>query len=188
METPSPSSPAPRFIFLNPYDSRDTCDGHKLSARIPITEWAYIKRIYPMMPGLSDKLVSNLISLFIDFIKLHEKNHGPIDPAWTVDHPTYTLISTFFGRCKSGLFVGDDGARNELGATSSLCETVLSPSFVSTDSQSSASHRRNQTRSEASDSKKETGLGLSSDGPTPSNQRKSLSLESELLRLDACGE
>ena len=182
-ETPcflTPSTYVP-FVFRNPYDHSPVgTDGHKITARIPVHEWAYIKRIFPMMPGLSDKLVSNLVKLFIDHIKQLEKQNGqPLDSAWTIDHPTYRLIADFFSDCKSGLSSRHGGPRDDANAANGIRETVCSPARLCSDPQSGPS--RGGARPGREEEDEEEGFGGRSNGVTPSDKVSDPSILASML-------
>ena len=162
---PKPPTAIPLDLtFDNPYDIRDRRpDGQKLTACIPGPEYRLLKRIFPILPGLSDKLISNLVKLFIDYLKQHELDNGPIDPAWTIDHPTYNLFYDFLGDCRRGLIAGSGRPRHDARATDGVCETFESAQTELSDPASNHGSRRHEAGCGAQDDQEENRLGLRSD-------------------------
>ncbi len=126
----------------NPYttDQKD----HYVTARVAAEDYFFLKRLFPMTNGISDKVISILYKKFIDELrKFHADT--PLEQAWYVESDTYIRVGELlkqFQRCAVGLPSGTERPRDESGTADGLHQTVLSSSVVSPDKKSHAKGRR----------------------------------------------
>jgi len=86
-------------MATNPYHHIPYPNRKAINCRVDVADVIYIERLYPMMTGLQDKILSTLFHRFIQHLKqLELTNNESIDPAWTVGHPTYVLFDLLLER------------------------------------------------------------------------------------------
>lgn len=86
-------------MATNPYHHIPYPDRKAINCRVDVADVIYIERLYPMLTGLQDKILSTLFHRFIQHLKqLELTNNEPIEPAWTVGHPSYVLFDLLLER------------------------------------------------------------------------------------------
>lgn len=124
---------------------------HFVTSRVGSDDFVFLKKLFPMTTGLTDKIISTLFKKFIDELRIAAANEQ-LEPAWYVESPTYRSINEFlerFQRCTFGLAAGSESPRDDAGAVDSIHQTVLSPEVVSTNTKSKSKSRRRSNKKES---------------------------------------
>jgi len=142
----------------NPYgDSFDPRTQKEIKGRASLSDWRYLKSLYPMLDGVFSSLLSTCFHRFIQHYRTLEKENGqPLEPAWYPGCPGYLILDLTLARCNFddvadlrrelarvtaecislrhelqrasvGRASGDVPGVHDLGATGSVCPEVLSP-------------------------------------------------------------
>lgn len=121
--------------LFNPYPQ--SCERHYVTARVSIEDFAYLKTRYPIVTGLTDKILSNLFSQLINRLREYECYNGPIEPAWSTDHPSFDILDSILGT-SAGRPAGTSSGRDDAPATSGVCEAVCNATLFIPDPQGSS--------------------------------------------------
>lgn len=112
-------------------------DNHKVVARVSQDDYFFLKKRFPMLTGLTDKVVSTIYKKLIDELRRID-SVTPIEPAWAITDPSYLVLRGVLERCSFGVSDsgGDAGAQHAERRTDGIHQTVHSAPGVSPDSQS----------------------------------------------------
>lgn len=123
---------------------------HFVTSRVGSDDFVFLKKLFPMTTGLTDKIISILFKKFIDELRILAENEQ-LEPAWYVESPTYRSLEQFlerFQRCSFGLAVGSESPRDVTGRADQLHKALLSPEVVSPNKKSNSKGRRRSNKKE----------------------------------------
>jgi hypothetical protein len=127
-------------MLSNPYPDENK---HFVTARVGSEDYFFLKRLFPMTTGLTDKIISTLYKKFVDELrKLCIEQ--PLEQAWYVESPTHVVVGQLiaeFQRCPTGRSSGQESARDVAGGTDGIHQTVQRPKVERTDAKGSTKGR-----------------------------------------------
>lgn len=88
--------------ICNPYsDDGKTWDSCiKVSGRVSPADYAFLKRTFPLLNGLQDKLVSSLYKILCDELR-RINSTTPIEPGWSLDSDAYAVLADVLRRLEA---------------------------------------------------------------------------------------
>ena len=135
-------------MITNPYPHAAPGDqNHKVTARVSVHDYQFIKKLFPMTVGLSDKVISNLYKKLIDELRrIHSES--PLEAAWELNHSTHTVLATLLGNCsfRASSPGGTPGSPNDTRGVGGLHQPVQRAPRERTNSKGSSSKRGSNAR------------------------------------------
>lgn len=132
--------------FTNPYPD----PSHKIVARVSSLDYFDVKKLFPYH-GITDVILSNLYFKFVNELK--SRGLDPLNPdhqAWHTEHPNIAVLRDVLAQCnfepRSGLDVGQAGARDDGRGADGIRETVQPPVVVGANTKSSSRKGGNRPR------------------------------------------
>ena len=142
-------------MLTNPYPTALPGDqNHKVTARVSAHDYQFLKKLFPMTVGLSDKVISSLYKKLIDELRrIHAES--PLEAAWELNHPTHAVLTTLLGNCSFGAssLGGTSSASDDTGGTGSLHQPVQRAPRERTNTKGSPRKRGSNPRSNKKDTK-----------------------------------
>lgn len=140
-------------MLKNPYQEKER--SHFITSRVSSEDYNFVKNIFPMTVGLTDKLVSTLYKKFVDELRtLNSNTPGGLERAWFVECSTHAVVDLLlaeFQRQPTGQSVGHASPRDVGGGTGELRETVQRPPEQRTDEEGRVTKRRRSKKKSTSE-------------------------------------
>lgn len=162
--------------LTSPYNYVPNPERYRVMTRVDPAHIAYIRKLYPMIVGIHDRILAVLFHRFITHLQNLEKENGtPLEPTWYAGSPGYVLLDLILERCNfddidalraelqrsaAGRTVGAGSDDNVAGATVSIRPTVRRAAKQRTNTKGESRKRSDSRRSETgAEEKGQCGTG-----------------------------
>jgi hypothetical protein len=135
-------------VIKNPYhtDKITWKELQEVKGYVSPNDVAFLKTKFPWLVGGTDKLISNLYKKLIDELRRID-SITPIEPAWTIDHPSHDILAGVIERCSFGKPVGQASPRDEQRGVGGVREEVRSDEKLGPDTEGRTPKRGRKSRS-----------------------------------------